>query len=154
MTHQELVTLGHRWLTSRGHTAFTEFATYDNETPDVLGWKSWLSTLIECKASRGDFLSDANKLQRRHPQMGLGRLRYYLCPWEMIRQEDLPQRWGLLWARSGRIYIKLQASPFPEYDLRGELRFMASMLRRADIRLGDRHISDWLRWENRRVAYE
>jgi hypothetical protein len=152
MTHVELVVLGHRWLTSRSYTVFTEFVTYDNETPDVIGWKSGRSILIECKADRGDFLSDCKKLWRRHPYMGLGRQRYYLCPWEMIKKVDLPKRWGLLWVRSGRVYTQMTASPFPEYNLQGELRFMASMLRRADIRLGDKHINEWLRWENRRVA--
>lgn len=154
MTHSELVILGHRWLTSRGHTAFTEFATYDNETPDVIGWKAGRSILIECKADRGDFLSDGNKRQRRYPQMGLGCLRYYLCPWGLIGPDELPKYWGLLWVRSGRVFVQLTASPFPEYDLRGELRFMSSMLKRADIRLGERHLADWLKWDNLRTAYE
>lgn len=155
MTHAELVQIGHRWLTSRGHTAFSEFATYDNETPDVIGWKGGLSTLLEAKADRGDFLSDGKKRQRKYPHMGLGRLRYYICPWGMIRPDELLERWGLLWVRSDRVHIQMTPSPFREYDLRGELRFMASMLRRADIRLGDQHINDWLRWENKKkVMFE
>ena len=153
MTHSELVTLGHRWLTSRGHTAFIEFATYDNESPDIIGWKSGRSILIECKASRGDFLSDKNKpARRRMPELALGRQRYYLCPWEMINKNELPERWGLLWAKGDRIYIKVVAIPFAEYNRQGELRFLNSMVRRADIRLGGRHLTDWLRWKNRRMA--
>ena len=153
MTHSELVAIGHRWLTSRGYTAFTEFATYDNETPDIIGWKSGRSILIECKASRGDFLSDNNKLWRKHPYMGLGRQRYYLCPWGMINKEDLSKHWGLLWVKGDRIYIKVTAVSFAEYNRQGELRFLNSMVRRADIRLGNKHLADWLRWKNRRVAY-
>jgi hypothetical protein len=151
MTHSDLVVLGHHWLTSRGHTAFCEFSTYSNESPDVIGWKGGLSILLECKASRSDFLSDGKKPARRR-RFALGRRRYYLCPWGLIDQEELPDKWGLLWAKAGRIYRRAEAMPFPEYDLMGELRFLNSMLRRADIRVGDMAISDWLRWENRRKS--
>jgi len=151
MTHSDLVRLGHRWLTSRGYTSFAEFATYSNESPDVIGWKGGLSILIECKASRGDFLSDGKKLARRC-LYALGRRRIYLCPWGMIQESELPPRWGLAWARGDRVFLRLGPSAFPQYDLMGELRFMSSMLRRADIRLGDDHINDWLKWENRRTG--
>lgn len=70
----------------------------------------------------------------------------------MIAREELPQRWGLLWVRTGRVFIQAVAMPFAEYNQQGELRFLNSMIRRADIRLRDRHITDWLRWENRRVS--
>ena len=149
MTHAELVALGHRWLTNRGHTCFTEFATQDNESPDVIGWKGGLSTLLEAKADRGDFLSDKLKPARRR-LFALGRKRYYICPWGLIHPDELSERWGLLWVRSGRVFMKMSAAPFPEYDWMGELRFLNSMVRRVDIRLGEQHLSDWLRWENRR----
>lgn len=151
MTHSNLVLLGHRWLTTRGYMAFTEFATYSNESPDVIGWKGGLSILLECKTNRGDFLAEKNKpARRRMPELALGRQRYYLCPWGLINKDELSKNWGLLWVKGGRIYQKMSAMPFPEYDLVGELRFLNSMVRRADIRLGERHLSDWLRWENRR----
>ena len=151
MTHSDLVRLGLRWLTSRGHTAFAEFTTHSNESPDVIGWKGGFSILIECKASRGDFLSDGGKRQRKHIWMGLGHQQFYLCPWGLIDKNELPDKWGLLWAKAGRIYRRMEAMPFPEYDLMGELRFLNSMVRRADIRLVDTALSDWLRWENRKI---
>lgn len=151
MTHSELVFRGHLWLCRRGHTCFCEFATQDNETPDVIGWKSGLSTLIECKISRGDFLSDGKKMHRKHREMGLGYRRYYMCPWGMINPGELPPHWGLLWLRGNRVFVKKKALGNPNYNIQGELRFLSSMVRRADVRLDlmGTTINDWLKWENR-----
>jgi len=118
-----------------------------NESPDVIGWGAGFSTLIECKASRTDFLRDFKKLARRHPEMSMGQYRYYLCPPEIIRDEDLPEKWGLLWAHNGRIRIKREAG-YLETDRAAEIRFLVSMLRRAQVRLGAQALSEWLRCEN------
>jgi hypothetical protein len=37
----------------------------------------------------------------------------------------------------------------PERNLLAEVRFLSSMLRRAQIRIGTRPLSEWLRGENR-----
>src|SRR5580658_4136818 len=148
MTHASLVALGVRWLSRQSSTVFYEFAASAKENPDIIAWSSGFSTLIECKATRADFLSDAKKTVRRNPKAGMGQRRYYLCPAGIIKLEDLPKKWGLLWAEKGRVIVKREARGHPERSLIAELRFLNSMLRRAQIRIGSRPLSEWLRGEN------
>ena len=127
-----------------------EFATALDENPDVIGWAAEAdSVLIECKLTRSDFLRDAEKAVRRNPRTGMGRRRYYLCPAGVIQIKDLPPKWGLLWVTGKQIAVKREARGHPERNLLAEVRFLSSMLRRAQIRIGERPISEWLRGENR-----
>ena len=79
----------------------------------------------------------------------MGHRRYYLCPLELIQLKDLPAKWGLLWAMKGRVIVKRDARGCPERELAAEVQFLSSMLRRAQIRIGTRSLSEWLRGENR-----
>jgi hypothetical protein len=127
-----------------------EFATPADENPDVIGWAPGTgSVLIECKLSRSDFLKDATKTVRKNPRTGMGQRRYYLCPPELIQVKDLPPKWGLLWAMKGQVLVKREARGHSERNLVAEVRFLSSMLRRAQIRIGNRPLSEWLRGENR-----
>jgi hypothetical protein len=63
--------------------------------------------------------------------------------------KDLPQKWRLLWATTGQIIVKREARGYPERNLVAEVQFLTSMLRRAQIRIGTRPLSEWLRGENR-----
>src|ERR1700722_20311465 len=152
MTHSSLVALGVRWLSRQSSTVFYEFAASAKENPDIIGWSDGVSTLIECKASRSDFLCDAKKPVRKNPQKGMGQRRYYLCPAGLIAPEEAPRKWGLLWVEKGRVVVKKEARGHPERSLIAELRFLNSMLRRAQIRIGTRPLSEWLRGENRLEA--
>jgi hypothetical protein len=152
MTHASLVALGVRWLSRQSSTVFYEFAASKKENPDIIGWASGFSTLLECKATRSDFLQDSKKTVRRNPKAGMGQRRYYLCPPGVIEIADLPKKWGLLWAEKGRITVKREARGHPERSLIAELSFLNSMLRRAQIRIGTRPLSEWLRGENRLEA--
>ena len=149
LTHASLVALGVRWLSRQSSTVFYEFSAAAKENPDIIGWSTGFSTLIECKATRSDFLSDSKKTVRRNPRAAMGQRRYYLCPAGIIKVEDLPKKWGLLWAEKGRVIVKREARGNPERSLIAELRFLNSMLRRAQIRIGSRPLSEWLRGENR-----
>jgi hypothetical protein len=127
-----------------------EFATAANENPDVIGWAPEAgSVLLECKLSRSDFLRDAQKTVRKDPRAGMGQRRYYLCPPNVIEVKDLPPKWGLLWAVKNGIEVRREARGHPERNLLAEVRFLSSMLRRAQIRIGTRPLSEWLRGENR-----
>ena len=127
-----------------------EFATETDENPDVIGWAPVAgSILIECKLTRSDFVRDAAKIVRRNPRSGMGQRRYYLCPSDLIQVKDLPPKWGLLWVVKGQVIIKREARGHPERNLAAEVRFLSSMLRRAQIRIGSRPLSEWLRGENR-----
>src|ERR1700687_4627835 len=47
------------------------------------------------------------------------------------------------------LIVKREARGHPERNLAAEVRFLSSMLRRAQIRIGTRPLSEWLRGENR-----
>jgi hypothetical protein len=68
---------------------------------------------------------------------------------DLIQVKDLPPKWGLLWATKGQVIVKREARGHPERNLAAEVRFLSSMLRRAQIRIGARPLSEWLRGENR-----
>ena len=142
--------MGVRWLSRHCLVVLYEFATAADENPDVIGWALGAgSVLIECKLSRSDFLRDKAKTVRRNPREGMGQRRYYLCPPGLIQVKDLPPKWGLLWVVKGEVIIKREARGYPERNLPAEVRFLSSMLRRAQIRIGKRPLSEWLRGENR-----
>jgi hypothetical protein len=142
--------MGVRWLNRQCSVVLYEFATEADENPDVIGWAAGAgSILIECKLTRSDFLKDARKIVRRNPRSGMGQRRYYLCPIDLIQVDDIPAKWGLLWAAKGRIIVRREARGYPERNLAAEVRFLSSMLRRAQIRIGSRPLSEWLRGENR-----
>lgn len=150
MLHSTLVETGVRWLGRRCSVVLYEFAAAGDENPDVIGWASGAdSILIECKLTRSDFLRDATKTVRKNPRAGMGQRRYYLCPPEVIQVKDLPPKWGLLWTAKGHIVVKREARGHAERNLVAEVRFLGSMLRRAQIRIGTRPLSEWLRGENR-----
>jgi hypothetical protein len=101
--HCRLVDLGARWLKRQGFPlVVTELSCFGNrERPDVYGCRQSCSVIIEVKVSRSDFLADNKKPERQVG--GLGNYRLYLCPENMISIDELPSRWGLLYAAGKRI---------------------------------------------------
>ena len=79
--------------------------TMSGEAPDAIGWKSGVSFLIEVKTSRSDFLADKKKRFRIKPEQGMGDWRFYMCPPEIIKPDDLPEGWGLLWIERKTITV-------------------------------------------------
>lgn len=150
MQHSTLVSIGVRWLNRKCSVVLYESATAAPENPDVIGWSPEAgSVLIECKMTRSDFLRDAEKPVRKDPAQGMGQRRYYLCPPEIIQVKDLPPKWGLLWVEKGHVTLKREARGHAKRNLVAEVRFLSGMLRRAQIRIGSRPLSEWLRGENR-----
>lgn len=146
MTHAELVIRAEKWLIQHGCgvTLRDPFRanTHNGECPDAIGWRDGLSILIECKASRADFMADKNKPFRANPASGMGDWRFYLCPPETINVEDLPNGWGLLWATPKTIR-KMRGVPRncgwwhgKPFDpcKRSETMMLTSALRRLSIR--------------------
>lgn len=116
MTHRELVEAAYKWClnnTSCG-VAFRELRTSNCacEEPDVIGFGgSGHSVLIECKASRSDYLSDKKKPARQFPELGMGTQRFYCTPHNLIKTSELPDGWGLVYVLSnGR--ARLEYSPY------------------------------------------
>jgi hypothetical protein len=102
--HDRLVLIGARWLKKNGFGVVMTELTFagKGEKPDVLGFRSTCSAIIEVKVSRADFFADAKK-PWRNGEPSLGVYRYYLCPQGLIREEDIPERWGLLYEHQGKV---------------------------------------------------
>ena len=66
------------------------------EVPDAIGWTSRASILIECKASRSDFLADLKKVFRvDFPESGMGDFRFYFTnPGVITSETDIPLGWA------------------------------------------------------------
>ena len=120
MNHLEITERTAKWLKKHKENVIipncpivvfeTKTATVIGEIPDVIGWCSWASVLIEVKISRSDFLRDKKKIFRVNESLGVGNFRYYICPEHLIKIDDLPENWGLLYIlKNGEINIQLPA---------------------------------------------
>jgi len=114
MTHDELRLMAFRLLKNgKGYEippcaiVTSEIPGAAGEFPDALGWHvHGTSILIECKASRADYLADRKKMCRRGP--GLGEYRYYLTPPGVIKPDDDLHGWGHLVAHHCKHLTKIQ----------------------------------------------
>lgn len=98
-THKSLVRRMAKWLEfgKRNLVVCAELSTRNTETPDVIGWLGGaFSTLIECKVTRADFLSDRDKVFRREEDRGMGDHRYFATPEGLLSPDEIPNGWGLL----------------------------------------------------------
>ena len=104
--HKKLTKMGAIWFRKNGFavTAIELGTAWSREHPDVLGFRSTCSAMIEVKISRSDFIADRKKPERKAG--GLGIYRFYLCPEGMIKPDELPPRWGLLYAK-GRSVVSI-----------------------------------------------
>lgn len=66
------------------------------ERCDAVMFTSNASFVIETKISRSDFLADFKKSHRQEG-CGIGNYRYYACPTGLIKPEELPPKWGLIY---------------------------------------------------------
>lgn len=137
MTHKELVEIGAEYMRKGGKLwtcpiVFTELVTSAFETPDVIGFYSGGSTLIEVKCSRSDFKKDKQKIFRKRPELGMGSYRFYLCEAGLIAPNEIPDRWGLLNVLTSE-KVELVVKPSPqERNIRNEQMLMYSALRRLN----------------------
>jgi hypothetical protein len=139
MTHTELTSKASKWLNKHDEniivpncpTITTELktATTFGEIPDIIGWCSHASVLIEVKVSRSDFLKDRKKKFRKFPELGVGELRYYCCEPGIINIDDLPKKWGLLIYFDNKILIVKKAE-IQEANINSERTILLSILRR------------------------
>lgn len=145
MTHDELVKRAAKWLRSQGCGVVIHDGmranTGSGEQPDAIGWRGRISILVECKASRADFLSDRKKVFRVAPHLGMGDWRFYLCPPHLIERDELPEGWGLLYATEKtiqRVHGVPGNSLWHNRPLKGakecEIEMMYSALRRLNLR--------------------
>lgn len=144
MNHSDLVDIGYKWALKRCGFAFKEFKCSSNEIPDVLGFRSEGTFLLEAKVSRQDFLKDKNKHFRLKPEIGVGDWRFFIVPVGLIHVEELPYMWGLLEVDEkgkvievynpfgkGNVYNKWERHT---KNIKAENKFMYSALRRLQIK--------------------
>jgi hypothetical protein len=135
-THRSLVDLAVRWLRGRQHRCKIVFAEIDAtwEVPDAIGWKNGLSTLVECKNTRSDFLSDKRKRHRKH-QRGMGHWRWFLTPPGVTSGEELPPGWGLAEATPSGTGVRVLVKPAPNLQCnhRAEATVLTAAIRRYEV---------------------
>ena len=140
MTHSEITTKAAKWLRNHNQNiiipncslVITELvsATPTGEIPDIIGWCSWASVLIEVKTSKSDFFRDKSKPFRAFKDMGMGELKYYICPTGIILIDEVPEYWGLLYIDENyNITIEKEAVRH-DANLRSERALLLSKIRR------------------------
>jgi hypothetical protein len=145
------------WLRRyRCGVVLSEQVCASGEVPDAIGWKKKCdSVLVECKASRADFLADCAKPWRSQPETGVGCERYYLAPRSLLRLDALPAGWGLLEV-CGR---EIETAKRSAKNLRSaagfecEMNLLLASLRRVEVRIEPQSITDFLKWKNRMLEY-
>jgi len=133
-THDTLVERARSWLLTarRCSAVITEIGTWStNETPDALGFTARHSVLVECKISRSDFFADAKKVFRREPGRGMGNFRFYLCPAGLIKPEEVPVPWGLIYVYPSRAR-QIKRADFCDANLKHERTILMAIARRAE----------------------
>ena len=144
MTHDELIRLGRDWLikpycamADYGHSGcgvvITEIKTATPEQPDVIGFSGHKSIVIECKASRSDFLADLYKPFRIFPAAGVGEQRWYLAPPGVITVNDIKPEWGLLEVKNGKTVTVIKKAELQKHNQDAEILMLISLLRRLEI---------------------
>ena len=111
-----------------------ELCTWDTENTDVWGLGTFCeSAVIEVKTSRRDFLADRKKWHRSEKAEELGRqagrLRWYLCPEGVIKKDELPEKWGLLYWDGKKVYPVVAPKPFENTGW-ADILILSSILRR------------------------
>ena len=157
--HAQLVARAADWLRHRYGCGIVLSEQYcaTGEVPDVIGWKaSCQSVLVECKVSRGDFLADASKPFRSHPEDGLGSKRLYLAPAGTIAPDELPKYWGLLESKGRDVQLVVKPGRVDmrtHIGLMKEMNLLLASLRRVEVRIEPQTITEFLKWKNRMAEY-
>lgn len=141
MTHAELVARALKWVRNQCIIAFPELVSMNYEIPDVWGYGRGRSILIECKATRADFLADQKKVFRREADMGMGNYRFFMCPPDLISAEEIPAAWGLLYCRE-KIIKKVKMAQHQPANMLAERQLLASVVRRCALRWPIHEIQD------------
>lgn len=116
--HHRLTAMGAAWFRKNGFGVVgTELTcSKSRERPDVVAFRSECSAIIEVKVSRSDFRADKSKPERTSG--GLGIYRFFLVPEGLVTPEEIPAKWGLLYAKSRAIetIVKPRGNLWPSLD--------------------------------------
>ncbi len=141
ISHKELVDRAFLYL--RGYfgspVVFKERKASITEQPDAIGFGGGKgSIVIECKASRTDFLADSKKPFRQKPEEGMGYRRYYMAPVGLLEPSEMPGGWGLLEVyekrhRSRTVKVAKDSEAFFQRNTIAEVDYLVSAIRRLNI---------------------
>ena len=144
MTHEKIVAVAGKWLKKHEQNilipncslVLTELvaATTSGEIPDVIGWCSWISVLIEVKTSRADYFRDSLKPFRAYGNLSMGELKYYICPTGMISIDEVPEYWGLLYIDESHNITIEKVAVACAANLKSERALLLSKIRRDKIK--------------------
>lgn len=141
--HYELCKLGAKLIRSRKNPtlpydrpclyATVELVCMGAELTDVWGTTGDCTVIIEVKTSRADFLADKRKYARskvaEELKHQIGNYRYYLCPEGVIKEDDLPDNWGLL-VYDGKKVHRIKMATKVESSVPMELMHITSVMSR------------------------
>ena len=143
MTHKQLVDSAAKWLrnSKRCPVVIRELVTYAGEIPDVIGFfVGGHSILIECKASKADFLHDREKIYRYCREQGMGDERYFVAPQNLLSPDEIPDAWGFIEAYENPIHpnrislrIVKDSSTFTSSNKHSEITMLVSAIRRLEL---------------------
>lgn len=146
--HDKLVEIGRNYMACKSHVVVTETTGYTEE-PDILAFGAILkgeiiieqrgkmeqrgTFLLECKASRADFISDKRKMFRRNPGYGMGEFRYFFIHRGLLKPEEIPEGWGLIETTGVRGKIIKASKYWDERAIRAEFDTLISVIRRIGV---------------------
>jgi len=127
MKHSDLISIAAKWLSRQCSVVVSEIRS-NREIPDAFGWAGSKTVLVECKASRSDFKQDSKKHFRTYG--GVGYSRYYLTPTGMLKDYELPSKWGWLETDGTLITVRRRSEPFQDRNIDAETRLLVSTCRK------------------------
>lgn len=116
------------------HYVAIEMNTWNMEQCDVWGYDGCDTVVIEVKTSHSDFVADLKKECRKKENeiYQCGKIRWYLCPEGVIKAEELPKGWGLLYWDGKRIYYVVAPEEFPN-TWYADMRMLYSIVLREKL---------------------
>jgi len=138
VSHDELSLIVAKWLKKHSQnilipncaTIAVDMKTIEEEKPDVIGWNGCSSIMIEVKVGRGDFLQDFKKPFRKYPEKGVGQYRYYYCPDGLIKENEIPEKWGLLYLNDKNKIEIIKVAEIQRANMIAERNILISLIRR------------------------
>ena len=137
-SHDELSLIVAKWLKKHSKnilipncaTIALDIKTLEQEKPDVIGWNGCSSIMIEVKVGRGDSLQDFKKPFRKYPEKGVGQYRYYCCPDGLIKENEIPEKWGLLYLNDKNKIEIIKVAEIQKANMIAERNILISLIRR------------------------
>lgn len=131
-THTGCIELVSRYFDKRCGVVLPDFFSHNTEIADVMAWDYRFSYMIEVKVSRSDFHADKKKYFRMWPKRGMGNFRYYACPTGLIKPEEVPDGWGLLYVNGKGGVRQRKEALFQERNLEAEHHLLYYYARKAN----------------------